>query len=133
MKLTKWNDAGFTSGWRFQWGWLTGGLDPFRGSLAPANHVGKAAAVMLMALALAGCPQADILSGKPSPYKAAHEQRVALVTPVVASVADVSETPEIEHIEAVMLTPEPQCTDNVFRVYRCNGGEMFDWWSGEPI
>jgi len=121
VKLTRWNDAGFTSGWRFQWGWLTGGLDPFRGSLAPANHVGKAATVMLLALPLAGCPQADILAGKPSPYKAAHEQRMALVTPVVASV----EEPVIEPEPEPVFTPE--CTP-VFRVSRCDEtGKSVPW------
>lgn len=121
MKLTKWNDAGFTSGWRFQWGWLTGGLDPFRGSLAPANHVGKAAAVMLLAIPLAGCPALDIIENKPSPYKAAHEQRMALVTPVVASVAE----PVIEPV--AFVEPEPECTDSVFRVSRCVDGKIQPW------
>lgn len=82
----------------------------------------KPALVILLALPLAGCPALDIIESNPSPYKAAHEQRTALVTPVVASVEQVA-----------FVEPEPECSENVFRVYRCNGGEMFDWWSGEPI
>jgi hypothetical protein len=40
MKFEYEGDEGFGSVWRFVWGWLPGGLDPLRGSLAPANHVG---------------------------------------------------------------------------------------------
>lgn len=78
--------------------------------------------IIILALPLAGCPQADILSGKPSPYKAAHEQRMALVTPVVASAAD-----PIEPEPVAIPKPEPECTADVFRVSRCIDGKEIPW------
>ena len=79
--------------------------------------------IILLALPLAGCPALDIIEGKPSPYKAAHEQRMALVTPVVASVAE----PVIEPVAFVEPEPAPEPCQEVFRVTRCVDGVAQNW------
>lgn len=72
-------------------------------------------ALLALALApfLAGCPALDILEGKESPYKTAHEQQVAAVTAVEPEPkAVVVEVPQ-------PITPvEPECVP-VFRVVVC--------------
>lgn len=75
---------------------------------------------LLLVPALAGCPALDVIEGKPSPYKAAHEQRMALVTPVVASVAE----PVIEPV--AFVEPEPTC-EIIWRVQNCDGNNPIPW------
>lgn len=79
----------------------------------------KPALILILALPLAGC-NLEALEGKPSPYKAAHEQRMALVTPVVASVAE----PVVEPV--VFVEPEPTC-EIIWRVQNCDGNNPIPW------
>lgn len=85
----------------------------------------------LLAIPLAGCPALDIIEGNPSAYKAAHEQRMALVTPVVASVAEPVIEPVIEPEPVIIAEPEPEplppCTPT-FRINRCGpNNEVLPW------
>lgn len=59
---------------------------------------------------LAGCPQADILEGKPSAFQQ-HTERMALSSPVVASVSAPIPEPVTEPVE------EP--CQPIFRVKTC--------------
>lgn len=82
--------------------------------------------LILLALPLCGCPAIDVLEGKESPSKAAHERRMALVsTPVVASAAPVK-VAEVKP-EPPEPPPLPPCTVT-FRVNRCGpNNEVLPW------
>lgn len=73
-------------------------------------------ALPLLALPLAGCPALDVMEGKESPYKAAHEARTALLIP--------------EAEVATMLDVVAPCHEE-FRVRRCVGGQAVEWFYGD--
>lgn len=77
-------------------------------------------ALPFLAIACAGCPQLGMLEGKPSETQQ-HVERMALLTtpePIVEPVAFVA---------AVAAVAAPECSDHVFRVYRCVDGVIKDW------
>ena len=70
--------------------------------------------ILAVAPLLAGCPALDVMEGKESTYKAAHEARAAVLVaePVIAAVV----APEPE--PPVKPTPAPECVP-VWRVVTC--------------
>lgn len=70
----------------------------------------------LLALPLAGCPALDVMEGKESPYKAAHEARTSLLIP------------EVEVATMLDVVAPKQCVVT-FRINRCDEqGNEVDWY-----
>lgn len=93
------------------------------------HPLGKAAIAAGLAITLAGCPQADILAGNPSPAQVEAERRVeAGLAPVFNPwVETVEQVAEPETVEPETVEPEPPPCVEVFRVTRCIDGQAVDW------
>lgn len=108
----------------------------------------KALILIACSLALAGCDLEKIRDPhSPSPAQQAMVERQKLLTPApVAQIAqttavevpvalvEVSETEVMTEIAVVeeiapLITPqpEPECHDNLFRIYHCVDNKRYDW------
>lgn len=64
------------------------------------------------------------LAGKPSAF----QQHMG------KTMAEQTEAVEAAPVALVMAETEaPECIYDSFRVYRCSGGETYDWWTGEKL
>lgn len=77
---------------------------------------------IMLATSVSACDFLRIMEGKPSEAQVQHEAAAEAGLPPPINVwndpAPLFSEPE----------PQPECTDHVFRIFRCVGGKKVDWY-----
>lgn len=89
----------------------------------------KYAAVHIIALALGGCNPVDVIEGR-SPFRENQERLAKLVIPDPSIVAPINLADAIAPAPVQVVVQQPECTGDVFRISKCEGGKIKPWSDG---